>query len=82
MCGIAGIVAVDRLDHDTVARATQMRDVMSHRGPDESGLHVDDHAALAHRRLSIVDLSSGQQPLSKEDGDDTRVFSFYVGTSF
>ena len=75
MCGIAGIVAVDRLGHDAAARATQMRDVMSHRGPDESGLHVDDHAALAHRRLSIVDLSSGQQPLSNEDGSIWVIFN-------
>jgi asparagine synthase (glutamine-hydrolysing) len=52
-----------------------MRDVMSHRGPDESGLHVDDHAALAHRRLSIVDLSSGQQPLSNEDGSIWVIFN-------
>jgi asparagine synthase (glutamine-hydrolysing) len=45
-----------------------MRDVITHRGPDEAGLHVDHRAALAHRRLSIVDLSTGQQPLSNEDG--------------
>ena len=68
MCGIAGIVAVDRLADDAPARATRMRDVITHRGPDEAGLHCDAHAALAHRRLSIVDLSTGQQPLSNEDG--------------
>src|SRR5713226_1729896 len=45
-----------------------MRDVITHRGPDEAGVHCDDRAALAHRRLSIVDLSTGQQPLSNEDG--------------
>jgi len=68
MCGIAGIVAVDRLDQDAPARAVRMRDVITHRGPDEAGLHCDAAAALAHRRLSIVDLSTGQQPLSNEDG--------------
>jgi asparagine synthase (glutamine-hydrolysing) len=68
MCGIAGMVAVDRLDHDAPARALRMRDVIAHRGPDEAGLHCDAHAALAHRRLSIVDLGAGQQPLSNEDG--------------
>jgi asparagine synthase (glutamine-hydrolysing) len=67
MCGIAGIVAIDRLDEDAPARATRMRDVITHRGPDEAGLHCDAHAALAHRRLSIVDLSTGQQPLANED---------------
>jgi asparagine synthase (glutamine-hydrolysing) len=75
MCGIAGIVAVDRLDLDAPARATQMRDIITHRGPDEAGLHCDAHAALAHRRLSIVDLSTGQQPLSNEDGSIWVVFN-------
>jgi asparagine synthase (glutamine-hydrolysing) len=75
MCGIAGIVAVDRLDHDAPARATRMRDIITHRGPDEAGLYGDAHAVLAHRRLSIVDLSTGQQPLSNEDGSIWVVFN-------
>jgi asparagine synthase (glutamine-hydrolysing) len=75
MCGIAGIVAVDELDQDAPSRATRMRDVITHRGPDEAGLHCDRHAALAHRRLSIVDLSTGQQPLSNEDGSVWVVFN-------
>ena len=75
MCGIAGIIAVDRLDHDAPARVLRMRDVITHRGPDEAGLHCDAHAALAHRRLSIVDLSTGQQPLSNEDGSVWVVFN-------
>jgi asparagine synthase (glutamine-hydrolysing) len=68
MCGIAGFVTCDRLDRDAPLRALRMRDSMEYRGPDEAGLHVDDFAALGHRRLSIVDLSTGQQPLSNEDG--------------
>jgi asparagine synthase (glutamine-hydrolysing) len=68
MCGIAGIVAADRLHNDEPSRATLMRDVMVHRGPDGAGLHADEHAVLAHRRLSIVDLSGGHQPLANEDG--------------
>jgi asparagine synthase (glutamine-hydrolysing) len=75
MCGIAGIVAVDSLDQDAPACAMRMRDVITHRGPDESGLHCDGYAALAHRRLSIVDLSTGQQPLSNEDGSVCIVFN-------
>jgi asparagine synthase (glutamine-hydrolysing) len=75
MCGIAGIVAVDQLEQDAPARALRMRDIITHRGPDEAGLHCDAHAALAHRRLSIVDLSSGQQPLSNEDGSIWVVFN-------
>ena len=42
--------------------------MLAHRGPDEAGLHADAHAALAHRRLSIVDLAGGHQPLANEDG--------------
>jgi asparagine synthase (glutamine-hydrolysing) len=67
MCGIAGIVASDRLHPDERVRAVAMGEVLAHRGPDEAGSHSDDRAALAHRRLSIVDLASGQQPLSNED---------------
>ena len=75
MCGIAGIVSSDRLDQDAPSRAIRMRDVISHRGPDEAGLHCDDQAALAHRRLSIVDLRSGQQPLANEDGSVWVIFN-------
>ena len=75
MCGIAGLVAVDRLDADAPRRARQMRDVIAYRGPDDAGLHCDDRAALGHRRLSIVDLSTGHQPLSNEDGSVWIVFN-------
>jgi asparagine synthase (glutamine-hydrolysing) len=68
MCGIAGIVAADRLHPDERARALAMRDVLTHRGPDGAGLHADARAVLAHRRLSIVDLAGGHQPLANEDG--------------
>ncbi|MGE3403285.1 MAG: asparagine synthase (glutamine-hydrolyzing) [Vicinamibacterales bacterium] len=68
MCGIAGIVAADRLHPDERARAERMNDVLVHRGPDGAGLHADSQAVLAHRRLSIVDLSGGHQPISNEDG--------------
>jgi asparagine synthase (glutamine-hydrolysing) len=68
MCGIAGLVATDGLAPGATARALAMRDVLVHRGPDEAGLHTDAHVALAHRRLSIVDLSTGQQPLANETG--------------
>jgi asparagine synthase (glutamine-hydrolysing) len=75
MCGIAGIVSVDRLDEHAPARAVGMRDVLTHRGPDEAGLHCDEHAVLAHRRLSIVDLATGHQPLANEDGTVWTVFN-------
>jgi asparagine synthase (glutamine-hydrolysing) len=75
MCGIAGLVSHVPLDQDAPTRALGMRDIIAHRGPDEAGLHCDAHAALAHRRLSIVDLGTGQQPMSNEDGRVWVVFN-------
>jgi len=75
MCGIAGFADVDLLPPDAAARAVRMRDVLTHRGPDDAGLWCDEHAALAHRRLSIVDLKAGHQPLANEDGTVSIVFN-------
>src|SRR5262245_44267149 len=67
MCGICGFVYFDESPvHEPLVR--QMSGELRHRGPDESGVYVGRSAALGHRRLSIIDLSSGQQPLSNEDG--------------
>jgi asparagine synthase (glutamine-hydrolysing) len=67
MCGITGIVAREGLGPDDRDRVLRMRDIISHRGPDDAGVYVDAHAVLGHRRLSIVDLAAGHQPLSNED---------------
>jgi asparagine synthase (glutamine-hydrolysing) len=75
MCGIAGFVSSGELPPDAARIAVQMRDVLVHRGPDEAGLFCDTRAALAHRRLSIVDLRTGQQPLANEDGAVRVVFN-------
>jgi asparagine synthase (glutamine-hydrolysing) len=67
MCGIAGIVnlkAGAAPERDALIR---MASSLYHRGPDELGIYRDHHAGLAHTRLSIIDLSSGQQPLCNED---------------
>ena len=68
MCGIAGIVSATRLAPDDSRRVVAMRDVLAHRGPDAAGLFEDAYAALGHRRLSIVDLAAGRQPLANERG--------------
>ncbi len=68
MCGIAGLVCGGRLTESERLRLPAMRDVLAHRGPDAKGEWSDGHAALGHRRLSIVDLAAGGQPLSNEDG--------------
>src|SRR5436190_1709343 len=75
MCGIAGFVSSAQLGPDARERVVSMRDVITHRGPDEAGLHIDSRAALGHRRLSIVDLKTGQQPLSNEDGTIWVIFN-------
>jgi asparagine synthase (glutamine-hydrolysing) len=76
MCGIAGFASSDGLDRYAHERAVRMRDVLTHRGPDGAGFWSDGHAALVHRRLSIVDLAGGHQPLSNEDG---RIWVTYNG---
>ena len=68
MCGIVGIFNLsgsNRIDKNIL---NSMNESQFHRGPDASGLHVEDHVGLGHRRLSIIDLSSGKQPMSNEDG--------------
>jgi asparagine synthase (glutamine-hydrolysing) len=67
MCGIAGLVDREGVGADDQALVLRMRDTMVHRGPDDAGIFVDSHAVLGHRRLSIVDLAGGAQPLSNED---------------
>jgi asparagine synthase (glutamine-hydrolysing) len=77
MCGIAGAVALlpgTQPDADRVARMTSM---LAHRGPDASGRwrSVDRRVAFGHRRLSIIDLDAGCQPMSDEAGRYTLVFN-------
>lgn len=67
MCGICGFIYFDERPVDTEL-AVRMSDMQEHRGPDQSGVHTGPGFALAHRRLSIIDLASGKQPLSNEDG--------------
>ena len=69
MCGINGIALSSRsgrqLDTGVLER---MRDVITHRGPDDEGIFVDGRVGLGHRRLSIVDVAAGHQPMTNEDG--------------
>lgn len=76
MCGIAGILQRNpegpAPSSDELLR---MASALRHRGPDEFGLYRDQVAGLAHARLSIIDLSSGQQPMGNEDGSLQVVFN-------
>src|SRR5689334_8235019 len=69
MCGVAGIyVRSTRGRAPEVRELTAMAALLDHRGPDEHGVYRHPRTGLAHARLSIVDLATGQQPLSNEDG--------------
>jgi asparagine synthase (glutamine-hydrolysing) len=75
MCGITGIVDLrDRrpVDRDQLAR---MNDTQAHRGPDDVGYHVEPGVGLAFRRLSIIDLNTGHQPIYNEDGSVAVIFN-------
>lgn len=67
MCGIAGIYHVDGSDGVCLETIKNMTAVLRHRGPDESGVYIDQYVGLGHARLSIIDLSSGVQPIHNED---------------
>lgn len=74
MCGIAGFV--NDMPIDVKCPVLQrMTDMIAHRGPDSEGHYIDEHAALGHRRLSIIDLGGGQQPIYNEDGSKVITFN-------
>lgn len=73
MCGIAGFFLPDGQADPAVVRA--MCDCIRHRGPDDEGFHVEGGCAIGMRRLSIIDLSTGHQPISNEDGTIWVVFN-------
>ncbi len=67
MCGITGVARVDGIPADGgVLR--RMTDLLAHRGPDGDGFHVEGSVGLGHRRLAIIDLATGAQPMGSEDG--------------
>jgi asparagine synthase (glutamine-hydrolysing) len=70
MCGIGGIVALlPEAEPPELDALLRMVAALRHRGPDGSGTYRDPRGGLAHTRLSIIDLTTGQQPLSNEDGN-------------
>ena len=68
MCGIAGIVAHDALTDAERGALEGMLERLAHRGPDGAGRYDDRHAALGHRRLSVIDVEGGRQPVGNESG--------------
>src|ERR1051325_2305941 len=68
MCAIAGILSKAPVAEADRGLLKLMADSMAHRGPDGEGFYFDSTIGLAHRRLSIIDVGGGKQPLSNEDG--------------
>lgn len=76
MCGISGIYRLTQGPPEELKRRiTEMTDPLAHRGPDDFGYYVDNTVGLGHRRLSIIDLSTGHQPMFNEDGSVCIVFN-------
>lgn len=75
MCGIAGIFEFDSGKRPSLAGLQRMAQALTHRGPDEDGFYQSGSVGLAHRRLSIIDLASGQQPMQSPDGQVCLVFN-------
>ena len=71
MCGIFGAIS-NNLNYDDMVKAT---DLLHHRGPDDSGYHQDNDLFLGHKRLSIIDLDSGPQPIFNEDKSILIIFN-------
>ena len=79
MCGIAGFTGRGFEADGGRARAERMIHALEHRGPDGYGYHFDEGVALAHARLSIIDLATGDQPIGNEDG---RIWTVFNGEIF
>jgi asparagine synthase (glutamine-hydrolysing) len=75
MCGIVGYLGVSLSTEERPPFLRQMCDAIIHRGPDDDGYYADEHAGLGIRRLSIIDLSTGHQPIANEDGSKQIVFN-------
>ena len=75
MCGITGIFDTRGSSEINRTVLQRMNDSQLHRGPDEGSLHIEPGVGLGHRRLSIIDIATGQQPLFNEDGSVVVVFN-------
>ncbi|MEW6729969.1 MAG: asparagine synthase (glutamine-hydrolyzing) [Acidobacteriota bacterium] len=75
MCGICGILIFDHQQPVEQALIKRMNEIIKHRGPDDQGYYLNRNVALGHRRLSIIDLSGGHQPLANEDNSIWIIFN-------
>ena len=75
MCGLAGIFHPDASAAIDAAQLRRMTTALAHRGPDGDGFHTEPGIGLGHRRLAIIDLAGGHQPMENEDGSVIIVFN-------
>src|SRR5262245_46976096 len=75
MCGLTGIFNYRTLEPVSRRVLQAMNDTLVHRGPDDEGFYIADEIGLGHRRLSIIDLAAGRQPMTNEDGSVWVVFN-------
>jgi asparagine synthase (glutamine-hydrolysing) len=75
MCGITGIYHYANEEPVDEQKLRRMTNVIAHRGPDDEGFYLEDRVGLGHRRLSIIDIAGGHQPLFNEDGTVAIVFN-------
>jgi asparagine synthase (glutamine-hydrolysing) len=75
MCGITGIFSTIPTSRVSREHLQRMTSTLSHRGPDEGTVYVDGQVGLGHRRLSIIDVASGTQPIFNEDRTKAIVFN-------
>src|SRR5258707_6424101 len=75
MCGIAGVMKFGGEARADAGALRRMCDVIAHRGPDDDGFYTDGPVGIGMRRLSIVDVAGGHQPISNEDGSITIRFN-------
>ncbi|MDE2161110.1 MAG: amidotransferase 1, exosortase A system-associated, partial [Burkholderiales bacterium] len=75
MCGITGIFDTRAAREIPPSTLQRMNDTQTHRGPDEGSVHIEPGVGFGHRRLSIIDVATGQQPLFNEDGSVVVVFN-------
>ncbi|HHZ64465.1 MAG TPA: asparagine synthetase B, partial [Flavobacteriales bacterium] len=75
MCGIAGILHFDNSRQVAQDSLRAMCDSIIHRGPDSDGYYTEENVGLGHRRLSIIDLNTGDQPMFSQERDVSIVFN-------
>ena len=75
MCGFAGYITKEGLAKNYKDDLLEMMNAIVHRGPDDAGSHIDDMAGLGFRRLSIIGIENGKQPMYNEDGSIVVVFN-------